>query len=181
MKNKKIIIPFFIIFIIILIVGFLAIRYTKDKQKENNLSEYTPEQEITDEQLRQTIVSLYFPDKETDQLMPEARLVDIKEIINIPYEKLMNLLMEGPKSEKLKNIIPADTKVLKAYMEDDCLTIDFSKEFLNYKKDSEKEKKNLVGCIVNTMTELTEVNKVKILVEGQENDEFKEIYQRNQR
>ena len=50
--------------------------------------------------MRQTIVSLYFPSKETKELVPEARLVDIKEIINDPCDKLVNLLIEGPKSEK---------------------------------------------------------------------------------
>lgn len=175
MKNKKIIPLFFVLFIIILIVGFFGIRYVKNKQ--NIETEYTPEEEITDEQLRQTIVSLYFPDKETNELTPEARLVDIKEIINIPYEKLINLLIEGPKNEKLKKIIPDNTKVLKTYREDDCLVIDFSKEILGYK--NEKEKNNLINSIVNTTTELTEVNKVKILVEGQTNDEFKDTYERN--
>ena len=179
MKNKKIIVIFVIIFVIVILGGYFAIKYVKDKKENTNeVQEYVPEEEITDNQLRQTIVSLYFPTKEGKELVPEARLVDIKEIINNPYEKLINLLIEGPKNEKEEKIIPEGTKVLKTYMEDDCVVLDFSEEFLNYNKNDENTKNNLMNSIVNTMTELTEVNKVKILINGNQNQEFNEIYTR---
>ncbi len=177
MKNKKIVIIFTVILILILLGGYFAIKYAKQKQeKENKVDEYTPQEEISEEQLRQTIVSLYFPSKETKELIPEARLVDIKEIINDPYDKLVVLLIEGPKSEKEEAVIPKETKLLKSYMEDDCVTLDFSQEFLNYDKTNEKTKENMVNSIVNTLTQLTEVNKVKILIEGNQNNEFNETY-----
>lgn len=177
MKNKKIVIIFTVILILILLGGYFAIKYAKQKQeKENKVDEYTPQEEISEEQLRQTIVSLYFPSKETKELIPEARLVDIKEIINDPYDKLVVLLIEGPKSEKEESVISKETKLLKSYMEDDCVTLDFSQEFLNYDKTNEKTKENMVNSIVNTLTQLTEVNKVKILIEGNQNNEFNETY-----
>lgn len=177
MKNKKIVIIFTVILILILLGGYFAIKYAKQKQeKENKVDEYTPQEEISEEQLRQTIVSLYFPSKETKELIPEARLVDIKEIINDPYDKLVVLLIEGPKGEKEEAVIPKETKLLKSYMEDDCVTLDFSQEFLNYDKTNEKTKENMVNSIVNTLTQLTEVNKVKILIEGNQNNEFNETY-----
>ena len=180
MKYKRILIVFIILILIVLIGGYFLIKYFKEKKQneENIVNEYTPEQEISEEQLRQTIVSLYFPSKDKNELIPEARLVDIKEIINTPYDKLINLLIEGPKSDKAKKIIPENTKLLKTYMDNDCVVIDFSKEFLNYNKEDENEKNNLINSIVNTLTELTEVNKVKILIEGNENNEFNEIYTR---
>ncbi len=178
MKNKKIGIIFFTAFIILLIGGFFAIRYVKNKEKETVVEEYVPEEEITEEQVRQTIVSLYFPNKETNELNPEARLIDIKEIMNNAQEKLISLLVEGPKNEKNKKVIPEGTKLNKSYFEGDCVVLDFSSEFLNYNKEEEKAKENLMDCIVNTLTELTEVNKVKILVDGNENAEFNEVYSR---
>ena len=74
MKNKKIVIIFSVLLILILVLGYFGIKYAKNKS-ENVMEEYTPEQEITEEQSRQTIVSLYFIDKETGELYPEARLV----------------------------------------------------------------------------------------------------------
>jgi len=168
MKSKKIGIIFFILLLFLLIGGFFAIRYVKNKEKETIIEEYIPQEEITQEQERQTIVSLYFPTKETNELNPEARLIDIKEIINNPYEKLVELLIEGPKNDKNKKIIPENTKVNKIYLEQDCIVLDFSKEFLNYDKQNEKEKKNLENSIVNTLTQLTEINQVKILIDGEE-------------
>lgn len=172
MKHKKVITIFGILLIIILLCGYFGIRYVKNKETKDN-NEYTPEQEITDDQARQTIVSLYFVDSETGELHPEARLVDIKDLMNLPYEKLANLLIEGPKNDKLKGIFPENTKVLKSYTEGDCLVLDFSSEILNYSKDDSKAKENLINSVVNTMTELTEINRVRFLVDGTENDEFK--------
>ena len=178
MKNKKIIIIFSVALLIILVGGYFAINYVRNRQQETMVEEYIPEEEITEEQLRQTIVSLYFPSKESNELTPEARLVDIKEIINNPCDKLVNLLIEGPKNDKCKKIIPDNTKILKTYMEGDCAVIDFSSEFLSYNKEDEDEKNNLINSIVNTLTELTEVNSVKILVNGSECEDFNEVYQR---
>ena len=177
MKNKKIVIIFILLLIIILVGGYFGIKYAKQKQaKKTTVEEYTPQEEISEEQLRKTIVSLYFVSKETKQVVPEARMVDIKEIINDPCDKLVNLLIEGPKNEKQEKVIPENTKLLKSYMEGDCVTIDLSAEFLNYDKSDEKAKENLINSIVKTLTQLTEVNKVKILIDGNECDEFNEVY-----
>ncbi|MCI8411424.1 MAG: GerMN domain-containing protein [Bacilli bacterium] len=178
MKNKKIVLIFTILFIVLLIGGYFAIKYVKSQQMESNVEEFVPEEEITEDQLRQTIVSLYFPSKETKELVPEARLVDIKEIINNPCDKLVNLLIEGPKSDKTQKIIPESTKLLKSYMEDDCVVLDLSSEFLDYNKEDNNVKTNMIKSIVNTLTELTEVNKVKILINGSINEEFNETYLR---
>lgn len=178
MKNKKIGIIFLVILVIVLIGGYFGIQYVRNKQEETMIEEYIPEEEITEDQVRQTIVSLYFPSKETNELNPEARLIDIKEIINNPYEKLITLLIEGPRNDKNRKIIPENTKINKTYLEEDCVVLDFSAEFLNYSKEDEKEKTNIINTIVNTLTELTEVNQIKILIDGNENNEFKEIYSR---
>ena len=177
MKNKKIVIIFSVLLIILIIGGYFVIKYLKQKGESGEITEeYTPQEEISEEQLRQTIVTLYFLSKDTKEITPEARLVDIKDIITNPYENLINLLIEGPKNEKNQKVIPDNTKLNKTYMEGDCITLDFSQEILNYDKNDEKAKENMVNTIVNTLTELTEVNKVKILIEGNQNNEFNETY-----
>ena len=179
MKNKKILIIFVCLFLLILIGGYFAINYVKSKNKETIVEEYVPEEEITEEQLRQSIVSLYFLDTQTNELVPEARLIDIKEMMSAPYENLVNLLIEGPKSEKSVKLIPDNTRLLQNNLEGDCLVLDFSAEFLNYDKEDEKGKENLINSIVNTLTELSEINEVKILIDGKENQEFNQVYTRN--
>ena len=179
MKNKKIVIIFSVLLIILIIGGYFVIKYLKQKGESGEITEeYTPQEEISEEQLRQTIVTLYFLSKDTKEITPEARLVDIKDIITNPYENLINLLIEEPKNEKNQKVIPDNTKLNKTYMEGDCSTLDFSQEILNYDKNDEKAKENMVNTIVNTLTELTEVNKVKILIDGNQSEEFQEEYQR---
>ena len=117
MKNKKIIIIFVVLFIILIVGGYFLINYLKQNKAEEEqpiVEEYTPQEEISEDQLRQTIVSLYFQNKETKELEPEARLVDIKEILENPYEKIVNLLIQGPKDESKEKIIPENTKLLSA-------------------------------------------------------------------
>lgn len=172
MKNKKIIIIFIILLLIIIVGGYYAIKYVKKQNEQTLVEEYIPQEEISNDQLRQTIVSLFFVSKDTNELVPEARLVDIKEIINNPYEKIVNLLIEGPKNEKNERIIPENTKLLKNYMEGDCLILDFSEDLLNYNKEK-NGKENIQKSLLNSLTQLTEVNKIKILINGKENDEFK--------
>ena len=176
MKNKKIIIIFCALFIFLIIGGYFLINYLRNDKEETVIEEYIPEEEISEEQSRQTIVSLYFQNNETKELEPEARLVDIKEILNNPYEKIVNLLIEGPKDETKEKIIPDNVKLLNTILEGDCITLDFSQEFLNYDKEDEKVKENLINSLVNTLTQLNEVNSIKILINGSENEEFKEVY-----
>ena len=58
------------------------------------------------------------------------------------------MLIQGPKNDKLERVIPEGTKVLKTYMENDCLVIDFSKDFLNYDMEKENGKNNIgkINC-----------------------------------
>ncbi len=180
MRGKKFLIILILLIFIILMGGYLVYKYVDIEIIDDEMEEYIPQEEITVEQERNTILTLYFVDKETKEIMPEARVIDIKEMINLPYETLLNLLIEGPKNEKLEKVMPENVKINMVYKEGDCLTIDFTKEILNYDIEDATSKDKIVECIVNTLTELTEINKVKILIDGQENEEFTEIYERKE-
>ena len=168
--NKKlfIIIVAILILVIIGVGGYLLIK--------NNLQpsevEIQPEEEITDEQMRQTIVTLYYQNKETKELMPEGRTIDSKELLSDPYVTLMKLLIEGPKSENLQSAIPEGTRVIKAELKGDILYLDLSKEFIDNHEGGEEAENLTIYSIVNTVTELNEVNSVKILINGREDQSF---------
>ena len=172
MKNKKIIMYLIIILIIlfILIVGFFI--YKKNNNKKTNIEEYIPEQEITEEQLRTTIITLYFLDKETLELVPEARQIDAKELINNAPEYLINLLIEGPKNENLIKLIPENTKINNTEINGDTLFLDLSEEFINEQNLGQNQELLIVKSIVNTVTELNEINKVVFLINGEKNQKF---------
>lgn len=170
--NKKIVI--LIIFILILIgVGvWYFLFYQKNNQVTEN--EIIPEEEISEEQMRQTIVSLYFYNDTTKSLASEGRLIDAKELVNEPYKKLMEMLISGPQNSNLTKTIPDGTKINKAELKGDVLYLDLSKEFIENHVEGEEQESITIYSIVNTMTRLTEVNAVKILIDGEENKAFKD-------
>ena len=57
--------------------------------------------------------------------------------------------------------------------------LDFSSEFLNYNKEDVTVKQNIIDSLVKTLTQLTEVNSIKILIDGEENADFNEVYSLN--
>lgn len=174
MKSKKIFIFLIIIIVVLAIIGGIIYKKIQQNKQVNNITEYIPEEEITIEQLRQTIVSIYFNEKDTNTLIPEARTIDVKELTKEPYITLLNLLIAGPNSEKLENVIPDGTKVNKTELKNGVLYVDLSKEFIeNHKGGAEAESRS-VYAIVNTLTQLSEVEAVKILIDGKEDASFKD-------
>lgn len=168
MKNKKIIITFLIL--IVLCVGVFT--YLKLIHNKKNEADIMPEEEISDEQFRKTMVSLYYKNKNNNELMPEVKLIDVKLLINEPYVTILNLLMESPKNDNLQCVIPEGTKINKIELKSDILWIDLSEEFIDNHPGGLEEEKNTIYSIVNTLTELTEVNGVKILIDNEENKSF---------
>ena len=149
--NKKLIIIISVI-IILLIICFFIFRNSFIK-KEEIIEEYIPEEEISDEQLRETIITLYFENIENKNLNPEARKIDANNLINNPYEYLINLLIQGPKSEKLKSTIPEGTKLNSARLEGEIVIIDFSAEFINVNNEEINEQ-NIINEILFTLTRI---------------------------
>lgn len=167
---KKKIICIFLILILLVILGFFIYKNFIVKNNTNEeIQDYTPQEEISEKQLRETVVTLYFSDKENKNLIPEARKIDANNLIKNPYEYLINLLIEGPKNENLIKSIPEGTKINSVFLEGDILKIDLSSEFLN-----SDNLNNSANSILNTVTQLNEINGIKILINGEEDKNFKD-------
>ena len=172
--KKMFILKVVIIIAIISILAILIVLNFSTEVVENveNETVIEPEEEISEEQMRQTAITLYFEDKESMQLVTEEKKVDAKDLVDNPYLYIVNLLILGPNSENLQNPIPEGTKVNKAELNGDCVTVDLSKDFLN------SSGTNAIYSIVNSLTELKEVNSVKFLINGEEQDNMKEAFVR---
>ena len=163
--NKKLFMYLIIILLIIifLFVGWFAIKNHKNNKKIN---EYIPEEEISTKQLRMTNISLFFLNEENGEIGEEIRQIDSKELLNNPEEKLINYLIEGPKNEKLKKIIPENIKLMNNYEKikslleknNGILLIEFSENISNL-ENYEKIKK----AIIQTVSQLNEINNIKII------------------
>lgn len=135
-------------------------------------TEYVPETEVSESALRKTIVTLFFKDKESENIIKESRLIDSKKLLQDPYQELVKMLIEGPENQNFEKLIPEGTKILETTYESGCVTINFSKEFVNSEENNNEQ---LISSIFNTLKELTEVNTIKILIEGEENEKFNNI------
>lgn len=150
-----------IIFIILIVIAIIGIFIVLNVEIE---TEYTPESEIEETELRKTIVTLYFKDKTTGEISKENRMIDSKELLKNPYEVLLKMLIYGTENTNYENTIPKGTKIIETSFEEGCVTINFSKEF---SENINTEQLNFsIDTIYKTLTELTEVNSIKILVEG---------------
>lgn len=174
MKNKKLLYSIIVLTIILLILGitFFLNPSEDGNSTSNQITEYTPAQEFSDDEIRKTIISLYFKNIETNSLIAEAKAIDVKELYQDPYTYLINMLITGPESEKLESPIPEGTKVNSCTLKGNTVYVDLSKEFIDNAPSGITEESMAVYSIVNTLTELNEVSGVKILINGEENKSF---------
>ena len=176
MKSKKKIIT--ILVIILLAIGvFLIFNNIEIKKVEDEYQNYTPQEEISEEQMRQTKVILYFENVETGELETETKIIDANLLIEKPYNQLFELLNKGPQSSNLKKLIPDGTILNDIIIENSCAIINVSNEFLNY--ENEENKLKLINSIVNTLTNLKEIDSVKFLIYGEENEKLPDFYLKN--
>lgn len=175
MKNKNILLITIIFLLIIGVIVFFIINYKKNNEaKIDGISEYTPQEEISEEQMRETIVTLYFLNSKTEELKSENKLISASELIQNPYKVIVELLIEGPNNSELINVFPENTRVLDAKIENRCVTLNFSEEIINYKDDVQKY--NIINSLLNSLTSLNEVDSIKIMVNNSVNKNFDEDY-----
>ena len=175
MKNKRILAV--IVLILIIVLSFIIYKNVSIENKEDEYQDYVPEQEISEEQMRQTKLVLYFANNETGELETEIKVVDANTLIKNPEKQIMELLIKGPQSSDLKKVIPDGTILHDIKIENSCAIINVSNEFLNYQNDEEKY--NIINSIVNSLTNLKEINSVKFLINGEENENLSETYMKN--
>ena len=176
-KQKIIAIITLISIIIIAIIIYRNISIEKNNDTADEYQDYIPQEEISEEQMRQTKVVLYFENIDSGELETEIKLVDANSLINNPEKELMNLLIKGPQSSNLKKLIPDGTVLHDITIKNSCAEINVSNEFLNY--GNEENKLKIINSIVNTLTNLKEINSIKFLINGEENEKLSEIYFKN--
>ena len=173
MKNKKFL--FLLIFVLAIIVVLLFYIVKNFNSTDKSITqEIIPEEEISENQLRETIVTLFFLDKESNTLKSEGKLIDSVSLIQNPYKELVNLLIQGPKSQNLASVFPENTQILDAYIKNNCVTLDFSEELLNF--ENEDQKYNIVNSILNTLAQLNEVNSIEFLINNEKSDVFSDTF-----
>lgn len=122
-------------------------------------------------------MTLYFADESGTRLVPEQREV-IHDMNTSSMEQLIvEQLIAGPEQEGLRPVLPEGLKVLNLSVNDSVCYINFDATFLEGVTDVSEYVP--IYAIVNSLTELTTVTRVRILVNGSQDVMFRDVVSLN--
>jgi len=122
-------------------------------------------------------IRLYFANEDGTKLRVEIRYIDDSETekgINYLASIIVNELINGPAAkEGLLPTIPEGTKLNFVEVKDGVATVDLSKEFVDNHMGGRNAEQLTLYSIVNSLTELSEIQKVKFTIDGKSQKEYK--------
>lgn len=111
------------------------------------------------------VVYLYFADEQAMFLHPEARTIQYPTEGYIA-QIILEELIKGPYQEGFYKTIPEESKVNSVKIENGTAIVDFNKDFQDKSPGGSTGENMQIGSIVQTLTELPEIELVQILIEG---------------
>ncbi len=95
-----------------------------------------------------------------------------------PYHASLEALIKGPDTDNLFATLPASVKLNSVSIENSLAIADFSKELLTDTSipHSSTTETLAIYSIVNTLTEFEEIQRVRIIIEGQETGTIDGLY-----
>ncbi len=119
-----------------------------------------------------TNLTLYYANEEGNKLIETS--VDVVYSSNISPEKLIiDRLIKGPSTDKVFPTIPPETKLINVSIKDGVCYVNLDEGFLN--QTYELIESVPVYSIVNSLLELSNINKVQILINGETNVTYREV------
>ncbi len=121
----------------------------------------------------ETVLTLYFANADGTALVKETRSVHYSS--NISLEKLViDQLSEGPKDSSLKSTLSTDTKLITISVVEGICYVNFDDTISSSNVDINEE--ILLYSIVNSLTELSTVDKVQISINGSTDGKLRYTY-----
>ena len=129
------------------------------------------------------MLTLYFANKEGNGLVKEE--CEVHYSSNISLDKLvMTKLIEGPENSELQATLPSGTKIVMISVADGICYVNLDETFKNDQNNKIMEQIVLYS-IVNSLTELPDVQKVQLSINGDSsgnlrfNYSLSELYERD--
>lgn len=131
-------------------------------------------------------VHLYFANAENTKLKLQVRYLSISDIKKVSKNEtetshlaglIVKELIKGPdEGSGLKATIPDGTTLKSVKVKSGVATIDLSKEFVDKHPGGEMAEKLTLYSVVNSLTELKDVETVKFTIDGKTREKFKENF-----
>ena len=120
---------------------------------------------ILPDKIEQEQVSLYFANEE-NMLIEETRNIEFKQNKSMELY-IVEELINGPKIEGNIKTIPEETKIRNIKTEDNICYVDLSIDFITKLGNNQEKEKLAIYSIVNSLTNLDNINKVQFLIDGE--------------
>jgi len=135
--------------------------YLEKATPEKLVSTTTTNVSLLDQDTMQ--VTIYHATNDAMYLVPEIHIVPINDH---PAQTAIELLLAGTKNRALVSVVPSGTTVRNVWVKDHITYVDFNDKLIKNNTGGSTAELLLVGAIVNTLTEIPNVQEVQILVDG---------------
>ncbi|SHK66162.1 Sporulation and spore germination [Selenomonas ruminantium] len=131
--------------------------------EKGKLPNSLPENE-KDKKSEKLTVKVYYPDEQGLKLQSVTKTVKVGG--SDKYTAALKALLDGTKEKGLATIVPKQAKIKSVKVQGDTAFVDFDDNLVKKFIGGSTGEEMLVGSIVNTLTEFSEIKKVQLLVEG---------------
>ena len=142
-----------------------------EEQKYNDNIEYLNRSNIllnpiiSPDKIEREKVILYFANQ-NNKLVEETRNIQVKQNKSMELH-IVEELINGPKLEENIKTIPSETKIRNIKTEDSICYVDLSSDFITKISGNKTNESLAIYSIVNSLTNLDNVNKVQFLIDGE--------------
>lgn len=112
-------------------------------------------------------VTIYHATNDALYLVPEIHVVPKNDH---PPQTAMELLLAGTTNPTLVSVLPPGTQLRNIWVKDQIAYVDFTDQLITNNTGGSTSELLLVGAIVNTLTEFSNIQKVQLMVEGKKID-----------
>ncbi|GEM_PF-323475 len=131
--------------------------------------------DATDSETQQPVekktITVYYGNSNADGVVAEKREVEVgkeSQIERVIFEELQ----KTPKTDGLHSTIPTGTKLISVVTDGGICTLDLSKEFVDNSPGGTAGEAMTLYSIINSLTELPDINKVQFMIEGQKQEVY---------
>ena len=123
--------------------------------------------------IQSTVLHLYFSNETGDALVEED--CEVQYSSNVSMEKLVvEHLLKGPETAGLKGTIPSGTNLINVSTTNGVCYVNFDEGF--YNQNYEIQEAIVIYSIVNSLSELSNINKVQISVNGNSSGVYRDTF-----
>ncbi|WP_227764661.1 GerMN domain-containing protein [Zhaonella formicivorans] len=161
--SKRLIVIGLICITLLILAGCASLNSPKKESQEPHAIDSKPGGETIS-------FTVFFGDEQATYLKGEERTVPKN---GKPVAELMiTELIQGPESPGLTATIPKETKLLSLEIANGIAYVDFSREIKTKHPGGSAGETMTIYSVVNTLTQLPEIEAVQFLIEGQKQEEI---------